>query len=340
MARLPRRAARPAALVAAALAAAAASLLLGASLRVDPLGWLRWGRALALGDGAFSTADYPSWKPLPLLLTVPLAPFGAAAGPLLLIVLRAGGFLALAGVFEIARRRAGPMAGLVAAGALALVPGWWPALAGGAIEPAVVALACLAVLRHEAGRPGQTLALLGVMALGREEAVPLVVLYGACLLRRDRRWLPAAVLSAATIAGLWLTGDWLGSGDPLHGGALARAAPDAVALRAGGVPAWTGLETIAGLMWGPLWIVAGLGVAAAVRAGDRRAGILATAALLWAATDLALAASGYPLQTRFLFPAAAMFCVAAGLGTAALADRASGGRGAVLAAGRAAGGGP
>ncbi len=338
MARLPRRAALPAALVAAALVAAALSLLLGASLRADPHGWLRWGRALALGDGAFSTVDYPSWKPLPLLLTVPLALCGSLAEPLLLVVLRAGGILALVAVFELARRRAGPTAGVVAAGSLALVPGWWPALAGGAIEPAIVALACLALLRHEAGHPGQAVALLGLVALGREEAVPLIVLYGAWLARRDARWAGAAVLATSAVVGLWLTGDWLGSGDALHGGALARAARDAVIQPQSGTPALAALELIAELLAVPLCAVAVLGVTRAVRDGDRVTGAVLGAAVLWVAIDAGLAAVGYPVQSRFLFPAAAMFCLAAGLGAASLAERAGRGRRALLSPERATGG--
>jgi hypothetical protein len=308
----------PAAFTAFALTVAALTLLIGQSLRVDPQGWLDWGRQLVLHDGDFSTADYPSWKPLPVLLTAPLALSGTLAPTILLVILRAAGGASLVLVFLLGRRRAGSVAGAVAAGALALTPGWWSTLAGGGIEPTLVTLSALAVSRHEAGRHGQALALLCLVALGREEAVPLIVLYGADLARHDLRWPVAAVLAAAGVLVMWLAGDWLGSGDPLHGGALAHAAPDAVALRATGEPVLTALETVAGLLAPPLWVLAVLGTWVVVQVRDRTLGALLAAALLWVAVDLVLAARGYPLPSRFLFPPAAAFGLVAGLGGAML----------------------
>jgi hypothetical protein len=303
----------------AALAAAALSLLLGSALRDDPEGWLRWGREIGLGEGAFSTLGYPSWKPLPVLLTVPLAFCGGLGPTLWLVVERAAGILALALVFDLGRRRAGVAAGVVATGALALMPSWWPTLAGGGIEPLLVCLGCLAIDRHERGRHGQTLALLCLLALGREEAVPLLLVYGVCLGRRDRRWIAAGALGAAGVLGLWLTGDWIGSGDPLHGAELAKAAPDAIALQLSGEPLAAVLPTAAGLLLiAPLWLAAAVGATAALRSRDRTLVAAVAAALAWIAMDLVMVAHGFPLPTRFLFPAAAALSVAAGVGVAVL----------------------
>jgi hypothetical protein len=314
----------PAPIVLASLAVAALSLLLGTSVRADPEGWLRWGREIALGDGAFTTLDYPSWKPLPVLLTVPLA-FSGALGPALwLVVTRATGILALALVFDLGRRRAGVAAGVVAAGALALIPTWWPTLAGGGIEPLLVSLGCLALDRLERGRHGPAILLLCALALGREEALPLVVVYGLFLARRDPRLAALALLGAAGVLALWLSGDWLGSGDPLHGGALARSAPDATALRLSGAPLTGALPTVASVLAAPFWIAAVVGAVAALRRRDRALVAAVGAALGWIATDLAMAADGFPLPTRFLFPAAAALTIAAGVGTATLLDALAG----------------
>ena len=49
------------------VALAAGSLLVSATPGFDAWGWALWGRELT-GDGKFSTASYPSWKPLPALV--------------------------------------------------------------------------------------------------------------------------------------------------------------------------------------------------------------------------------------------------------------------------------
>jgi hypothetical protein len=74
------------------LAVAGASLALRAGPQYDPFGWLIWGRELL--HGRLDTLWYPSWKPLPVLVTAPAALAGHGALPLWLVVSRA---VALAG---------------------------------------------------------------------------------------------------------------------------------------------------------------------------------------------------------------------------------------------------
>src|SRR5204862_1172324 len=62
-------------LIAACVVLAAASLLLPSEPSYDPLAGLIWGRELA--HFRLDTAGGPSWKPLPVLVTALLAPFGA-----------------------------------------------------------------------------------------------------------------------------------------------------------------------------------------------------------------------------------------------------------------------
>src|SRR5690349_9088503 len=97
---MPRRAviawrSSPAVVVAAAaLVAALLGLAVIARPQYDPYGWLLWGREILHGSG-FSTADYPSWKPLAAALAVPIALAGSAAPVVWLVVER---MLALTGL--------------------------------------------------------------------------------------------------------------------------------------------------------------------------------------------------------------------------------------------------
>ena len=95
--------------MAAALLVAALSLLRPYALAFDPMAWAVWGREV--GRLALDTTSGPSWKPFPVLFTTPFALVGGAAPALWLIVARAGGLLALAGVFALAARLGGRWAG-------------------------------------------------------------------------------------------------------------------------------------------------------------------------------------------------------------------------------------
>jgi hypothetical protein len=303
------------ALVALAVAFAGASLLVDRTLRFDAVGWLRWGREVGLGQ--LDTSAMPSWKPLPLLITTPLAATGGAAGVLWLALVRTAGLLSLALVFRLTSVRTGSRAaGTVAAATLAAAPAWWTTVLGGGIEPVVVLLGCLAVIAHQRGRQALAVVLMALMALGREEAVALIVVYG--LVQRRERALAAA--AAAAVLGAWLGGDWIGSGNPLHGGELARAAGVAdAAARAAAGETRGGATLIALLVVLPqLGALALLGARTAWRSGDRLIPALTAVAALWAAMDLTLLLLGYPLPPRFLLPAAAAATAAVGLGATTL----------------------
>jgi hypothetical protein len=306
--------------VALAFVAAVISLVIRAEPRFDPEGWLRWGRELGWGSGSFTTADYPSWKPLPVLFTVPLSFTGPAAPILWLLIARIAGLLALPLVFRVSRDLAGTLAGVVAVVALVLIPGWWPTVFGGQVEPMLLTLALLAYERHRAGHAGTALLLGTLVALGREEAWPLLVLYGIWCVREDK--LPAWPVWTAALAvpALWLGGDWIGSGSPVHGGQLARQATDAVVVSSrGSAPVYvSGL--VAGLFVLPLWaaIVTGAGSAWRRRRGPELA--FALAAFTWLSIDLTLAALGYLAQVRFLLPAAGCLAILAGVGVVRLLE--------------------
>jgi hypothetical protein len=105
------------------LLAGAVSLRFPSNLSYDAWSWVVWGRqAMHLH---LVTAGGPTWKPLPVAFTTLLAPLGAAAPDLWLIVARAGGISALAFAFVLAFRltRAGALPAPAPSGRTTCSPG-------------------------------------------------------------------------------------------------------------------------------------------------------------------------------------------------------------------------
>jgi hypothetical protein len=306
------------------VALAAVSLAFPFGLIYDSWSWAIWARQLA--HGTLDTDGLTAWKPLPPLVGLPVAALGGSPAVAWLLVERAAALGALALGYRLAARRVGVAGGVLAVVLLVLVDGMLRYVAEGYSEPVVVALLLGAVLAALERRPGVAVAALTGAALIRPETWPLLVVYGVWVWRehpRLRPWLAAAV---AAIVVLWFGGQWLGSGDPLAGSKLARAAsvPD---------------SSFAGVALP--FLVAWIGVVAALWWGTRRrdAGVLlpAGAALAWTLAVLFLDAVGYPGIERFLVPAAALWSVVGAIGLVWLVQeaRALGGR--AVAAGAAVG---
>lgn len=301
-----------AALLGICLALAAASLALPAVLGYDPWAWLVWGRELTRGK--LSTDGGPSWKPLPVLVTTVLAPFGGAAPDLWLLLVRAGGLFGLVLAYRLAARFAGPVAGTVAATALLLTPDaesrWLRHLLQGNVEPLLVALCLWAVQRHLDGRHGQAVLLGAAAALLRPEVWPLLALYTGWLLWREPRWRVVPALGAVPLA--WFGADWWTSGDPWRGAETAR-----VLSGTWGQRLVTALDRIADVVIAPVWAAAAVCVVVAVRRRTPAPVVLAAGALAWMAVVAAMAAVyGYAALSRFLALPAAVLCVLTGIATA------------------------
>lgn len=293
---------------------AAASLPFGSGLSYDAWGWLLWGREL-LGALPFSTAGYPSWKPLTALIAVPLAPLGDAAPWAWLFIVRAAALVAVLLAFRLARRAAGPWAGALAAAALLLMPGWAFQAGVGESEPLLTALLLGALDRHLERRHGSGLMLAFLAALLRPEAWILLAFSGLVAWRRRPALRPWVGLALVALPALWLGGDYLGSGSPFTGGHLARISKQAVLLRhAGGFPPIVVMRRAAELV--PALLLVGLPVAlvAGVRRRDPLLPALCCGALLWTAEVAAMSLLGYAGLARFLLPAAAAAAIAGAVG--------------------------
>ena len=306
---------RPGRLAAACLAIAALSLLLPWALAFDPWAWLVWGREATRLE--LDTAGGPSWKPLPVVATTVLSPAGDAAPALWLVIARAGALLAIAGAAALAGRLAGPVAAVTAAATMALSD-WW--LFNGALgnsEGLLAAAALWAVVAVLAGRRRVALALLLALALLRPEAWPFLGGYALWLWRAGREPLGLIALALLPVPLLWLGPDALGAGGALGASAAARGIASPQSAVYADVPALEVLADFADLLTIPALVVAAVGAAL----GGRSARLLAAAALGWVAVVAVMTQAGYAGNPRYNVAAAAVGCVLAGVGVAAVARR-------------------
>ena len=269
-----------------------------------------WGRDA--GRLALDTSGGPSWKPLPVVITTPLALTGDPAPALWLVVARAGGLLALAGAWVLAARLGGAVAGTAAALVMALSPWWMFNTALGNSEGLLAAAALWAVIAHLAGRHRAALALGTAAALLRPEVWPFLGLYGLWLWRREP-WERAAVVAAGVVVPvLWLGPDVLGIGGALSASRAARGEPSLGSAALEDVPGLAVLADAVALLTVP----ATLAAAAGTVAGPRLARVLAAGAAAWIAIVAVMAQAGYAGNPRYLVAAMAFGCVLAGHGAA------------------------
>ena len=180
---------------------AAASLPVASALSYDAWGWLLWGREL-IGPLPFTTMGYPSWKPLPGLVSVPLALLGDAAPWAWLLLVRSGAAVALFLAYRLGRRAAGPWAGVLAAVTLLLLPGWLFEAGIGESEPLLTALLLGALDRHLEKKDATGLALAFLAALLRPESWPLLAVSGYVSWRRRpalRPWVGVALVAVPAL---------------------------------------------------------------------------------------------------------------------------------------------
>jgi hypothetical protein len=305
----------------ACLLFAGLSLLVPSAPTTDPWGWIVWGREILHLDLSTVVPGAPSWKPLPVLLTTPLALTGAAAPTLWLLVARAGALGSLVVAGRLAHRLAGPWAAVLAIAGLLLSTHWLRDFAHGYSEPLAIGLLLAAVERHLSNRPRQAFALGALVALTRPEAWCVVVLYGILLWRRGELHPLLLALVSAAVPALWVVPDWIGSGDPLHAGAAARHV-----LPRGAGATLHALGQAALLLPLPLTLAAVAGVVLALRRGERTVPWLVWVALAWAALLALMMFAGYPVTPRFFVLPASLVCVAGAAGAVYVVEAAAGRR--------------
>ena len=292
--------------------AALLTLLVPAANGYDPWAWLVWGREI--GQGTLDTTGGPSWKPLPVVGTVVLAPLGTAAPTVWLVVTRMIGFMGIAFTYRLAARYAGVAAGVLAVGLLVLSPDPDPRFVRLLLEGhsglATATFALWAFERHIDRRVGEALVLGTALALLRPEAWPFLAVYAVWVWREHHRLRPLVAGCLASVPLLWFVPDWWGSGSPLNGADAAQ-----VAFRDTTNRIELAFRRAGELVVVPAWFAAGAGVVSAVRRRERALVVAAGAAVAWIA--LVIAMTGvlhYAALSRFYLPAVAVACVLAGIG--------------------------
>ncbi len=223
------------ALVLGALALSAISLLYPSTPTYDPWAWILWGREIIHFN--LETTGGPSWKPLPMLVTVPFAVFGGIAPDLWLIVARAGALISVVLAFVLAGRlceatwgegdapRRGwvaAVAGLVAVVTVFLQVGYLRYAAMGDSEGLCNAVGFAAILYHLNGNRKGALLFATAVGLLRPEVWPFLGLYGLWLWFTNpelRRWLIGCALALPV---LWFIPEYIGSGDFLRAASRAK----------------------------------------------------------------------------------------------------------------------
>lgn len=285
----------------------------------DPWAWLIWGREL--GGLQLSTAEGPAFKPLPVAVSVLLAPLGEAAPSAWVILARAGALLAVVLAFAAGRRIGGWAGGLGAAVGVVATGGFVAEAAPGNAEGLLLALALAAWLCGSTGHPHVAFALAVGCALVRVEAWPFALAAAAFAWRRrpaDRPLLAAAVVA---VPALWLGPELMGSGELLRSAGRARAVePGQPGLAA--LPVWDSLRQGAGLV--SLLLAPGLGVLVATHrtTGAREGLVLAATGVAWLALVAVMAQLGFSGEERYALPGAALIGLSGGAGLGLGARRA------------------
>lgn len=293
------------------------SLLVSPSALInDPNSWLLWAGELPSGTISLAGQGNVSWKPLPVLLSVPFTAISAQTGIWVWLWISRSCVIATSLLlYRLASRRGGPFGGVVAALLPLLILTWDQAMVGGASEPLLMVLIFGAVEAGLADRRRLALALGLAAGLIRPEVTPLLAIWGVWMLREEgRSAIPPLAIGVAVLAVGWFALPWLLMGDALQAARTTTEFPRAT-------PGVGDMFRIA-LGWTTTfwWTLAPLaiGVWVAVREHDRLLTCLIAGSAIWTLTLLVLGAGGVAGMPRYTVPPMVALCAVTGAGAGAL----------------------
>ena len=285
----------------------------------DPYGWLTWGHMTL--HGGLDTNAAPSWKPLPYVFTVVYALFGSHELRLWMITSAA---ISLSGVVFAGRiaykltdappeRRWAAWAAAIFAGlALLGIQNYFHYILSSQSDPMIVALCLAAIDFHLDGRVRLAFAAGALAGLGRPEVWPFLGLYVLWAWVKRPATRPVLIGGVVVMALLWFGIPALSSRTPFVAAANAmdsgrRLTSDQV----GGT-----IQRFLELHYWPLEIAAllAVGLAAWRRSrSDRVTLALAGGVVGWVIVEIAFALHGWPGLARYMFEAAGLTIVLAGV---------------------------
>jgi hypothetical protein len=307
--------------VAAALIVISAILVFWAKTRpgFDPYGWLTWGHMTL--HGGLDTNAAPSWKPLPYVFTVIYALLGSHELRLWMITSAAVSLSGVVFAGRIAykltdappeRRWAAWVAAIFAGLALLGIQDYFHYLLSSQSDPMIVSLCLAAIALHLDGRVRLAFIAGALAGLGRPEVWPFLGLYLLWAWSRRPATRPVLIGGVAVMALLWFGIPALTSRTPFVAAANAmdsgrRLTSDQV----GGT-----ITRFLELHYWPLEVAALLAVVLAAWRrswADRVTLVLAGGVVGWVVVEIAFALHGWPGLARYMFEAAGVMIVLAGV---------------------------
>ncbi len=296
----------------AGIAIAVASLAFQRAANFDPWGWIVWGREVL--HLRLDTVTGPSWKPGPVVFTTGFALFGCLAPTLWLVAARLGAVLAVVMACRLARRKAGWLAGVVAAVLLLVMGGFLQDALYGQSDSMMVGLLLWGIDSALERRQRTALAALLVASLMRPEGVLILGAYSLYLWRKPGARRPWILVTLGMFPLLWFGGDWAGSGNPFMASAAAKQFEIVNTRYHSSHPALTMFEQAGHLLHRPALLLAVAALTMAILRRDLVVLALAAAAVALLVVVAAMAQDGYPVLSRFLFGSTALVFILSGIG--------------------------
>lgn len=299
-------------------------LLLWARTRpgFDPFGWLVWGRQALAGN--LNLGGAPSWKPLPFLFTVPYALTGHLQLRLWMITAAAIDLAGVGFAGRIAYRLVGGGVGegdrparyaaIAAAGFAGLavlgLADYTHYILSAQSDPMIVTFCLAGIDMYLGGRYRWAFGFGVLGALGRPEVWPFLGLFTVWAWFKVPSMRPLLCAGVALIAFMWFGIPWITNGRPNIAGQLALDSPRELHQNkvTGTIGRFTALEYL------PVWIAALLTVALAAVRRHRVVLALAAGVAVWVLVEIVFALHGWPALSRYMFEAAGVGAVIAGVG--------------------------